>query len=136
MHFTGTVLNPNDVKKNANNNENDGSPSRAPSGRVRRRASARSLRSARRRCKVRGGDLYVVRSSADGSFGESRPCSSCVRWLQLYGVQRVFYSTSASAASSSHACCPWTMEKVAMMGATYVTSSQRKTRSMLVSTRN
>jgi hypothetical protein len=46
--------------------------------------------------KLRGATMLVVRILSDGSFGESKPCKTCMphlkKCMELYGM-KVFYST-------------------------------------------
>jgi hypothetical protein len=47
------------------------------------------------RSRVTGSDLYVVRLTRSGAFGNAMPCWRCMEWCKWAGVKRVFhYSVS------------------------------------------
>jgi len=36
--------------------------------------------------------MYVTRTMADGSLGNSKPCSECQKMLKSYGIKTVYYT--------------------------------------------
>jgi tRNA(Arg) A34 adenosine deaminase TadA len=42
---------------------------------------------------LKGATIAVYREKKDGSFGLSKPCSICYRFLKYYGIKKVIYTT-------------------------------------------
>jgi deoxycytidylate deaminase len=41
-----------------------------------------------------GADLVVVRLNKNGTFGNSRPCNTCIAKMKKHGIRKVFYTTN------------------------------------------
>jgi hypothetical protein len=54
---------------------------------------------------LNGLDLYVLRITADGSYGLSKPCYNCAKLLKKYQIYRVYYSLPGKELT-------WKVEKV------------------------
>lgn len=53
------------------------------------------------RTRVTGSDLYVVRLTRSGAFGNAMPCWRCLEWCKWAGVKRIFHYTIEDMADST-----------------------------------
>lgn len=44
---------------------------------------------------LRGATIAVYRQKKNGSFGMSRPCPVCYKFLRYYGIKKVIYTTDS-----------------------------------------
>lgn len=44
------------------------------------------------RCLRKKLEMFVIRVNAKGNLVNSKPCNSCIYYMQLYGIKSVYYS--------------------------------------------
>jgi tRNA(Arg) A34 adenosine deaminase TadA len=54
----------------------------------------------------KGGILFVVRTLADGTWGNARPCKDCMPLIKNHGISRVYFS-SGIVLTPGISVCTW-----------------------------